>query len=482
MSRRCWRTAFLLLSWSFLTAAAHAQGPAAPPAPVPTPVAFDAALMQAANDLFAKASLQYASQKVPLVIDPLIDGVTGAQSTATQQMEKRIVDLVRYSYPRFEIARFSSEALAKSPVVLIGTFTAINNAGAAAGPRDVYRICLALADLRSRKIVSKGVARAFPEGINVTPTMFYGESPVFVRDPSTEAYVKSCQGTRPGDPIDQVYTDRILVASLINDGIEAYHAKRYKDALDLYQSALRMPGGEQLRVLNGIYLSNAALHRRNEANEAFVRLVDYGLKGDKLAVKFLFRPGSMQFVKDQRISAPYEGWLEKIAERTLARKACLEIVGHTSATGLPAMNDRLSMLRAEYIKDELVSDAPDLRERLVATGRGSREMIVGTGRDDASDAVDRRVEFKVMQQCPAEGAMPVEAAADEPKTVGLGAQTVPRGVPAAAMSPEEVCRRDTARLARLRSSQVREEVIQFEHELGCERLRPQVTRLRESVE
>ena len=35
-----------------------------------------------------------------------------------------------------------------------------------------------------------------------------------------------------------------------------------------------------------------------------------------------------------------------------------------------------------------------LRGRIVATGKGSREMIVGTGRDDASDALDRRVEFK----------------------------------------------------------------------------------------
>jgi outer membrane protein OmpA-like peptidoglycan-associated protein len=440
MSRRCRGTAFLLLSWSLLTATAHAQGAATPPsapagpgspaaAAVPTPVAFDTALLQAANDLFAKANLEYAPQKVPLVVDPLIDGVTGAQSSATQLMEKRIVDLVRYSYPRFEVARFSSEALVRLPVVLIGTFTAINNAGLAGGPRDAYRICLALADLRARKIISKGVARALPDGVNVTPAVFYGESPVFAKDASTEAYVKSCQGTRPGDPIDQVYADRILVASLINDGIEAYHAKRYKDALDLYQSALRMPGGEQLRVLNGIYLADNALHRRNEANEAFARLVDYGLKGEKLAVKFLFRTGSMQFVKDPRISAPYEGWLEKIAERTLAKKACLEIVGHTSATGLPAMNDRLSMLRAEYVKDELESDAPDLRERLVAAGRGSREMIVGTGKDDTSDAVDRRVEFKVMQRCPVGSPLPVEAAADEQKNAGL-VESTPRGVPA----------------------------------------------------
>jgi outer membrane protein OmpA-like peptidoglycan-associated protein len=379
--------------------AASPPPPAAPPPatpPPPTPVAFENALLQAANNLFAKAKLEDAPQKVVLVIDPLIDGATGAESNATQSMEKRIVDLVRSNYPRFEVARFSSAVVARSPVVLIGTFTAINNAGLAEGPRDAYRICLALADLRTKKIISKGVARARPEGIDTTPTPFFADSPVFTKDASTDAYIKSCQGSQLGGPIEPVYTDRIVAASLINDAIQAYNAKRYKDALDIYQSALLTPGGEQLRVLNGIYLALYELHRRNDASEAFGKVVDYGLKGDRLAVKFLFRPGSTEFVKE-RVSAPYETWLEKIAERAVARKACLEIVGHTSATGLAAVNDRLSNLRAGYVKDRLEADAGGLRGRLIAAGRGSRELIVGTGKDDASDAVDRRVEFKVIQ-------------------------------------------------------------------------------------
>ena len=47
---------------------------------------------------------------------------------------------------------------------------------------------------------------------------------------------------------------------------------------------------------------------------------------------------------------------------------------------------------------------------------------------------------------------------------------------------DETCKRDTAQLAHLRISQGREEVIRFERELGCEKLRPQVIRLRESVD
>jgi len=379
------------------TAAPAAPPPAAAPPPPPTPVAFDAALLKAANDLFSKAKLEGAPDKVTLIIDPLIDGVTGAQSNATHLEEKRVIELVKSNYPRFQVARFSSDTVAKSPIVLIGTFTAINNAGVAGGARDAYRICLALADLKTKTIISKGVARALPEGIDPTPAAFFADSPVFAKDVSTDSYIKSCQGSKVGDTIDQAYADRILVASLVNDGIEAYDAGRYRDALDVYQGALKTPGGDQLRVLNGIYLANYKLHRTKPAMEAFGKLVDYGLKSDRLAVKFLFKPGSTQFNTDAKVRAPYSAWLEKIAERTAANKGCLEIVGHTSATGLAPINDRLSGLRADYIKDRLEDEEHSLRERLIATGKGSREMIVGTGRDDASDALDRRVEFKVVK-------------------------------------------------------------------------------------
>ena len=133
---------FLCASVSGLTAQAQIADPvpppqAAAPPPPPTPVAFNDALLKAANDLFSKAKLEGASDKVTLVIDPLIDGVTGAQSNATHLEEKRVVELVKSNYPRFQVARFSSESVSKSPVVLIGTFTAVNNAGVAGGARAV---------------------------------------------------------------------------------------------------------------------------------------------------------------------------------------------------------------------------------------------------------------------------------------------------------------------------------------------------------
>jgi hypothetical protein len=46
---------------------------------------------------------------------------------------------------------------------------------------------------------------------------------------------------------------------------------------------------------------------------------------------------------------------------------------------------------------------------------------------------------------------------------------------------EDTCARDTARLVRMRAEPTREAITQFEKELGCEQLRSQLRRLRESV-
>src|SRR5262245_52173074 len=73
--------------------------PAVVPAPPPPmPVEFEAAIQKAADDLLSKAKLDDSVEEVNIVIDPLIDGVTGAQSSATHLEEHRIIELVKNRY------------------------------------------------------------------------------------------------------------------------------------------------------------------------------------------------------------------------------------------------------------------------------------------------------------------------------------------------------------------------------------------------
>ena len=377
--------------------AAPAAKPAAPPPPI---LPYDEAVLSAANALLKNARLppdgSAPQPRYTVVIDPLIDGMTGAQSTATRSMGQRLATLIRTQYPQYDILPFTAANVARSPLVLIGTFTGVNAQRQTAGAREAYRICFALADLKSGKLVSKGLAFSQANGVDATPLAYYRDAPAWTEDPATLGYIRTCQGTSAGDPINPLYAERIMAAALVAEAIEAYEAGRYQESLDLYASAQRSSAGDQFRVYNGIYLAHWKLGRRDRAEAAFRNIVDYGLQHQRLAVKFLFRPGSTAFASDAKLTEPYPIWLKAIAARAAAGNACMEVTGHTSTTGPEPLNERLSLLRAEYVKSQLEVNAPALAKRTIASGMGSKQTMVGTGRDDASDALDRRVEFKVI--------------------------------------------------------------------------------------
>jgi outer membrane protein OmpA-like peptidoglycan-associated protein len=372
---------------------ATASGP-----PSAQPVPFPDAVLNAANAVFSTAPVQ-ANYRQVVVIDPLVNGVTGEQSAATQQIQDRIVALAREKYQQFDIQPFTAATVSKGPYVMVGTFTPVNAQGQTAGAREGYRFCLVMVDLRAGKTVAKAVARARMEGVDGTPIGFFRDSPSWTNDDSIKSYIATCQATKVGDAISPTYLNGILTASIVSEAINAYDASHYRDALDLYITAEKTPAGKQLRVYNGLYLTNWKLGRRDAAEEAFGRVVDYGLNNNELGVKILFRPGSTSFDTAQQSTGPYDMWLRQIASHAASRNACLQVTGNSSPSGSVAINDQLSQLRADYVKDRLEADAPSLHGHVIATGVGAKNNLVGTGADDLSDALDRRVDFKVMPTC-----------------------------------------------------------------------------------
>src|SRR5262249_57330799 len=116
----------------------------------------------------------------------------------------------------------------------------------------------------------------------------------------------------------------------------------------------------QLRVLNGIYLTNLKLNKRAEAEGAFGNMIEFGLESNRVAVKFLFPKNSAKY-QAASDAPPYAIWVRQIARRLKARDtSCMTVVGHTSPTGTLAYNEALSLKRAEYIRTRLVTEAKDI--------------------------------------------------------------------------------------------------------------------------
>ncbi|OUM02676.1 hypothetical protein A8M77_09755 [Variovorax sp. JS1663] len=358
---------------------------------------FEQAVAQATDSLVQQTQKQPSllarmSAKRGVVLDPMIDAGSAQQTAATQLLQDRVSQRMVAKHESIEFLPFQRDNLGRARYLLTGTMTRLSVTEA----RSPLRIDLALTDLASGIVVAQSSAVARDEGLDHTPLRYYQDTPVPTKDLVIESYIRTT-ATPAGQRADAYYLERIAVAPVIKDATTYYNAERYQDALAQYNAAGGTSAGDaQLRVLNGIYLSSAKLGRTAEAEQAFGKIVAYGIAQQQLGVKFLFNPGGTAFWADAKVSGPYAMWLREIARASADAKVCMDIVGHTSRTGSVAFNDTLSMQRARYIRQRLVGESTALGERTTTSGKGFRENLIGSGTDDAVDALDRRVEFKIV--------------------------------------------------------------------------------------
>lgn len=64
--------------------------------------------------------------------------------------------------------------------------------------------------------------------------------------------------------------------------------------------------------------------------------------------------------------------------------------------GEDAFNQRLSQKRAQWIQKQMSQFFPAIINRSHIMSKGSQETIVGTTPDSAENAIDRRVEFHIV--------------------------------------------------------------------------------------
>ncbi len=350
-------------------------------------VATDALVRQTQTMTGLLAKVDAKLNKRSVVLDPTLDAGSGQQTAATQQLDLAMAERMTRNFEQIEVLPFRAANLSKAQYLLTGTL---------AREQGAYRLNLALVDLKSGASVAQSSALARQDGVDMSPLAYYRDSPVLVKDKIIDGYVRT-SATPPGQQADATYLERIATATVVNEATVLYNAERYQEALGQYRSALATPAGDQIRVLNGIYLSTVKLGQMPEAEQAFGRVVAFGIAYDQLGVKLLFNPGGTEFWSDPKVSGAYAMWLRQIARESASAKSCMDIVGHTSKTGSEAFNDALSLKRAAYIKQRLGIESAEVANRTRVQGMGFRQNIVGSGSDDVVDALDRRVEFRIVQ-------------------------------------------------------------------------------------
>lgn len=363
----------------------------------PAPVRFEDAVSRAGNGLLGQVTPDLAASHRPLIIDPLVDGNTGAQTVSTARMGVQLASLVQARFAGWKVEPFTRRSLEDKPLLLIGTLTPVTVERSVDKLPDAFRVWLTLIDIRTGQVVAKQIDRATVDSVNPEPLKYYSDSPTWHKDRTVLGYINSCQAkTNIGDPADPDYLSRLPAEATVNEAIMAYSDGKIAEAHKLYEEARPLAEDGDLRVLNGLYLTNWQLGNRDAARKVFERLVDSGLEQKRLPLKLLFQPGKTAFNQAGDLPEQYRIWISSLAQQGALSNVCITVVGHTSRTGSARFNEGLSRDRADVVMRMLAQDKHALAGRMKATGMGSRDALVGLGTDDLRDALDRRVEFRVV--------------------------------------------------------------------------------------
>ncbi len=401
----------LAMTAALIPLAACVSAPVAPPA---TPFEQDvvAATEQLTNQWRAQQNLpQFLARLAPasVVVGPFVNVAADLpaanaqkpifalpESMAAAKAKQIVSSHLDAAAP--ELKRVPAEVAVQTPVdlMLSASLAPKDPTSPVAEPTtappkgDVAQVLtLVLIDSKTHEVVARWQGPVRTPAADTLPTAYSVDSPVIFQRATTGA--EATAGAKlSADEVAGVGT-----LGLINQAQDAYSAGQYQKALAMFQTAAAQPSNYAIRAYNGQYLSLIKLGREKEARSAFTHVISEGFKAQTLAVKLLFTPGQTTFWADPAVSGAYGFWLQEISAQAVAAPSCLEISGHTSHTGEEGFNQRLSLARSQRVIELMRANQPTLGPRLSGTGKGWAENIVGSGTDNALDAIDRRVEFKI---------------------------------------------------------------------------------------
>ena len=369
-----------------LGACAHAPLAQKPQTPVP----FDNAVKLLANDLFQQVRNQsYRCNwfKSDFVFSPLINEDSGEETQISQRVEDGLRAEAQRQKRNFVINDMLPQYIADADYVVTGIIRLEkyqNDAG------KIPHLILSIADVNSGLVVAHAEAWIADNNLGFEPTPFYQDSPLFMKDSGVQAQIAAARA--------EVGSQAAVVDSLerdakLNQAAKAYEQADYAQALKLFEA---VAGPQVYEQLTGRYQALYKLGRYSEAEVAFADIIHFTLVSEHINVKFLFKVHETAFYADAGKLSEYALWLRQIAKQTFPLSNCLQVVGHASHSGSEEYNDQLSLKRAERISELLNQTMPGIDMKTQALGRGFHENVIGIGTDDARDAMDRRVEFKLL--------------------------------------------------------------------------------------
>lgn len=371
-------------------------GCATKPVEIYTPLSFESAVRIAASKVLSDGQLRMgplAYVKKPLfVVDNIIDSDTGEVTMTSRKISELIIAEAKDNFPQLQVQSLKIGNVHQATYVIVGVISQeFNNVAKAKIPH----LFLSLVDYSSSKVVSAVDVWIADRGLDFEPTPVFKDSPMYLKDARVEAMIATAKA-QAGDFADKVYFDSLETSALVDEAGTLYDQGQYSQSLALFAKAAERDDGKTLKTFSGLYQNFFKLSRLEEAKVAFNQLIKLGVANNNLSIKFLFAVDSTEFSGSGDDMIEYSIWLDEISKVLAESNRCVEVIGHASKSGGFDYNKKLSLKRAQAVQMKLKSRASEITMNTKALGKGFTENIIGIGSNDYRDAIDRRVEFKIV--------------------------------------------------------------------------------------
>ncbi len=328
-----------------------------------------------------------------IVLNPFLDIDNGQIIQASLDIEKLMIAQVKSNFQKINLVRISPQTLTNAKYILNGIITYEANKS---NKIKYYKISASIIDLTTNLIVTNHTVYIQSSGLDYKPTPSYQDNPMYFKGKTLQNIISSVKSP-VGSKVDTDYYNFVEIKALLITAQTAYDNEKYKQAYKLFKDILKKQGGKLIEVYGGLYAVAFKLKNLKEAKTYFSKMVDIGMQQGTLPVKFLFKTNLTNFLNIPELKQQYDIWLQQISKYLKVNSdKCIHIIGHTSISGAYKYNKGLSKSRANNIQKRMSKIFRGIMQRSKTIGEGSDEMIVGTRPDSNENAIDRRVEFKIV--------------------------------------------------------------------------------------
>ena len=381
----------LLFATAVVACQKQAVRPDPPPPPPPIETTYHRDTISAVDFLAKTLAQQLARVPRPsqniVPVEEFFSTQSAEVSTSGRALQKQLASTLTRTLSPMEFVPLDTASANNAQWVLLANY-ATPSPAENLQPGKWMRLQVAMVESSTGKVLTRINTYLDAAQFNAEPTPFFKDAPMYFTDGRHRQRLNVMDGQT------QSLSSNLQVQSQLSDAIAAYEASRFSDAeqgfIKVRALAASHPG-----ALTGLYQTYWKMGRKPEAEQAFSDLVAAGIDAGSLSVKLLFKVGGTAFVDSADLSTQYRLWLKSVGQVVTAKDRCVDVTGHASKSGSAEFNERLSQQRAESIVALIMQTSRDARTRFKSAGRGFQETIVGTGANDATDAIDRRVEFKV---------------------------------------------------------------------------------------